>query len=136
MRLIENALQWTVRSVPLPSDVGVDAVRGPGWYVQPGVATAPVARIRYFGGTASPLTSIPVTCWIDSAGVRVYDRSVTSPGPLKLGDTALVTFPNWTPGPALNNYPVTMFTSLSGDLNHANDAATGSVYVSGVSGAR
>lgn len=105
------------------NDVGADAVRSPLRAVNPGSSIAPIARIRNFG--ANPISNIPVTCWIDSAGVRIYNQSLTYPGPLAGGDTARVTFsPNWQVGPAGTNYQVKMFTSLTDDANRANDTTS------------
>ncbi|MEO0136815.1 MAG: T9SS type A sorting domain-containing protein [candidate division WOR-3 bacterium] len=106
-----------------PNDVGVDAIRTPDRAVNPGSSLAPVARIRNFSTT--PISNIPVHCWIDSAGVRVYEQSFTYQGPLPGNDTALVTFsPDWIVGPVGTNYRIKMFTNLPNDNNRANDTTS------------
>jgi hypothetical protein len=102
------------------TDVGVDAIRAPTVAVNPGSVITPTARARNFGATAQ--TSVPVTCWIDSAGAHVYTGTATISN-LPGSDTARVTFtpPTWTVGPAGTTYLVRMFTSLAGDVNRAND---------------
>ncbi|MCX7994907.1 MAG: T9SS type A sorting domain-containing protein [candidate division WOR-3 bacterium] len=106
-----------------PNDVGVVAIRAPARAVNPGSAIAPVARIRNFSPT--PISNIPVHCWIDSAGVRIYNQTLTYPGPVPGSDTALVTFtPNWTVGPVGVTYQIKMFTNLANDGNRANDTTS------------
>ncbi|MDH5683994.1 MAG: T9SS type A sorting domain-containing protein [candidate division WOR-3 bacterium] len=103
----------------LDHDVGVNQILAPGSVI-PSTPLAPRAEIKNFG--TNPESDIPVYCWIDSAGTRVYNQSFTYPGPLAPNATAEVTFsPNWTPGGDGATYQVTMFTDLSGDENHAND---------------
>lgn len=101
-------------------DVGVDAIRAPTASVDPGAVITPMARVRNFGSGAQ--VSVPVTCWIDSAGAHVYTGTATI-GNLPGSDTARVTFtpPTWTAGPGGVSYQVRMFTSLPGDANPAND---------------
>lgn len=111
------------------NDVGVQAVVLPAAIVQPGVPVRPTAQVKNFGTNAQ--IDIPVTCWIDSVGTRVYAQTVTHPGPLAPGSTVNVEFsPDWTPGPAGNNYAVTMFTSLAGDENRRNDTVRAATLVS------
>ncbi len=114
---------WNVRaivaSVPgQANDVGVTRVMSPAVSVPPGTYQ-PKARIVNFGTT--PVSNIPVTCLIDSAGQQIYSQSTNFAGPLQPGNRAEVTFPNWTTGPARNSYTIRMFTSLGGDPNPAND---------------
>jgi len=116
---------WNIRavvhSVPgLAHDVGVSKIIAPGTNIGPGVVQ-PKARVVNFGTTAE--SNIPVSCWIDSAGQRVYSRDTTLAGPLAPGNRAEVTFPNWTTGPAGNSYTITMFTALAGDLDRSNDTS-------------
>jgi hypothetical protein len=103
----------------LDHDVGVTQILAPGAFI-PSTPLAPRAEIKNFG--TNPESNIPVECWIDSAGTRVYEQSYTYSGPLAPNATAEVTFsPNWTPGGNGATYQVTMFTDLSGDENEAND---------------
>ena len=110
-------------------DVGVSAIVAPASDVNP-VPVTPEATIKNFG--AKYESDMPVTCWIDSAGTRVYAASATLPGPLGPGLEANVTFtPTWNPGPVGAQYDVTMFTTLGGDENTHNDTVTGTTTVTG-----
>lgn len=103
----------------LDHDVGVSQILAPGSVI-PSTPLAPRAEIKNFG--TNPESNIPVECWIDSAGIRVYEEDYTYAGPLAPNATAEVTFsPNWTPGANGTTYHVTMFTDLSGDENAGND---------------
>jgi hypothetical protein len=115
------------RRAGVAADVGVDAIRAPTASVDPGAVITPTAHVRNFGSSAQ--VDVPVTCWIDSAGTRVYTGTATI-GSLPGDDTARVTFtpPTWTAGPGGASYQVTMFTSLSGDANQANDTARQSTF--------
>jgi len=114
---------WNIRAViarlPSPAhDVGVSRILAPGTSINPGTYQ-PKARVTNYGASAE--SNVPVTCWIDSGATRVYNQTVNLAGPLQPGARAEVTFPNWTSGPSGNNYRVTMFTALPGDLVPAND---------------
>jgi hypothetical protein len=110
-------------------DVGVSAILTPPGNINPGSFT-PKARVMNFGANSE--ASIPVTCWIDSAGVRVYSATATLPGPLGPGLEADVAFaPNWNSGPVGARYDVTMFTTLPSDENTHNDTLTGTTTVVG-----
>jgi len=114
---------WNIRAViePVPGldhDVGVSRILSPGIAVAPGTYT-PTARVTNFGTNAA--SDIPVHCVIDSAGSTVYDETVTYAGPLQPGTRAAVDFPDWTTGPALNMYDISMFTAYSADLDPSND---------------
>jgi hypothetical protein len=107
-------------------DVGAEVVLAPKDTVAPG-PIAPMARIRNFGFV--PVSNVPFTCLIDSAGTNVFTDTVTYPGPLSPSDTADVTFPNSWTGAAGNTYQVAIFTSLPEDSIYANDTAYASVTV-------
>ncbi len=114
---------WNIRAiisrVPGPAhDVGVSKIVVPGTSIGPG-GYQPVARVTNYG--TNPETNIPVHCWIDSGTVRIYNQSVTIPGPLQPGTRTEVNFPLWRTGPGGAEYRITMFTDLAGDLNRAND---------------
>jgi hypothetical protein len=115
---------------PLPShDVGVSAIVAPPANINPG-SFIPKARVMNFGANAE--ANIPVTCWVDSAGARVYAASATLPGPLGPGLEADVAFtPNWNSGPVGAQYNVTMFTALPGDEDARDDTLAGTTTVSG-----
>jgi len=66
------------------------------------------------------------TCWIDSAGSRVYDQTVPVDS-VAPGTPASVAFPAWTPGPESSVYAVTLFHSLAGDQVRSNDTLHRSV---------
>jgi hypothetical protein len=115
---------------PLPGhDVGVTAIVAPPGNVNPGSLT-PKARVMNFGANSE--TNVPVTCWIDSAGVRVYSASETLAGPLGPGLEADVTFaPAWTTGPVGAEYDVAMFTALGSDEDRHNDTLAATTVVRG-----
>ncbi|GEM_PF-4836269 len=112
---------------PPAIDMGVDAIRSPATLVNPGAIITPIARIKNFGTAAQ--SNIPVYCWIDSAGTRIYGQNVTFPGPVNPNDTALVSFPDWLVGPTGATYQVRMFTDMPGDENRANDTTKRTVSV-------
>jgi hypothetical protein len=109
------------------TDVGVDAIRAPGLAATPGAIVTLDARVRNFGSTAQ--TGVPVTCWVDSAGTRLYTGTATIAN-LPGSDTARVTFtpPTWTVGPQGAAYQVKMFTGLAGDVNRVNDTSRQNTY--------
>ncbi|MBN2464971.1 hypothetical protein JXD38_05040 [candidate division WOR-3 bacterium] len=114
---------------PLDHDVGVLSITAP-----PGTmgqdSIYPIARIKNYG--ANPESIIPVTCWIDSLGTRVYAGTDTLTGPLAAGATAYDTFPTlWYSGLPGTEYAVTMFTELPGDLNLTNDTMVGTTQITG-----
>lgn len=103
-------------------------VRPPSTMTQGSVV--PKAMVRNRG--TNPEGNFPVTCWIDSAGMRLYNHTATYVGPLAPGATDSVVMPApWSSGPAGNTYTVTFFTALSGDENPANDTAIGRTTISG-----
>jgi len=106
-------------SAAMANDVGCNAIRAPGSMVNPGATITPIARVRNYG-TANQ-TSVPVTCWIDSAATRVYTGTATVN--VLAGDTTLANFtPTWTAGPTSGlTYNVTAFTALSTDGDRSND---------------
>jgi hypothetical protein len=110
-------------------DVGVSAIVAPPANINPG-SFIPKARVMNFGANSE--TNIPVTCWIDSAGFRVYSASETLAGPLGPGMEADVAFaPDWNTGPVGAQYDVTMFTTLGGDEDTHNDTLTVTTTVAG-----
>jgi len=113
----------------LNHDVGVSAILSPPATINPGTI-APKARLVNYGENSE--SDIPVTCWIDSAGVRLYSATETLPGPLGPGFGADVAFtPNWNSGPVGAQYSLTLFTALSGDENEHDDTLTGTTEVVG-----
>jgi hypothetical protein len=113
----------------LNHDVGVSAIASPPASVNPG-SFAPRARVMNFG--ANPESDVPVTCGIDSAGIRVYSSTATLAGPLGPGLEAEVTFvPNWNSGPVGAQYTATMFTDLPGDEDTRDDTLTRATTVTG-----
>jgi hypothetical protein len=115
---------------PLPDhNVGVSAIVSPAANINPGVFT-PTARVMNFG--SNPETVIPGTCWIDSAGIRVYSASETLAGPLGPGLEADVAFsPDWDAGPVGAEYGVAMFTTLDGDEESHDDTLFATTTVRG-----
>jgi hypothetical protein len=120
------AWKMLVHTFTSSTDVGVAAIRNPLTVVDPNVNITPRAIIRNFGTSAQ--SNIPVYCWIDSAGTRIYNQNVTFPGPLAPNETALVSFPNWLVGPAGASYSIKMFTDLANDSNRTNDTARQTTY--------
>jgi len=74
--------------------------------------------------------NIPVRCWIDSVGVRVYDTVAFTWAPLHPGNDMMVGgFPDWEFAPANLLYHVTMFTDLEDDSNRTNDTMWSTTHV-------
>jgi len=74
--------------------------------------------------------SVPVRCWIDSEGVRVYDTVKYTWARLYPGhDMMLNSFPAWAFAPANFLYHITLFTDLANDSNRANDTMKSTTYV-------
>lgn len=122
---------WCLRMVTgssLTHDVALQSIVAPGANVNPG-ANTPQAQIRNAGSSAE--SNIPVTCWIDSAGNRIYSQTATYVGPLAPSASATIDFAPWNAGPAGSQYAVTMFTGLATDENRANDTARVTTRVSG-----
>jgi hypothetical protein len=81
---------------------------------------------------SNPETSIPVTCWIDSAGVRIYSATDTLAGPLGPGLEADVAFaPDWNAGPIGAHYDVVVFTALGADEDRHDDTVAAATTVQG-----
>lgn len=121
-----NVCQYEQLATGNAHDVGVTQILAPAGSIRPD-PVAPRGMIKNFG--ENPESDIPVTCWIDSAGTRVYDHTVTHTGPLAPGASAEVTFtPDWT-GTDGYVYDVTMYTNLGNDENRSNDTLTGRVSV-------
>ena len=103
----------------ITNDVGVAQITYPGATVQIGANVQPKGRIKNYGLAAQ--TNVPVTCWIDSLGVRIYNQTVTI-SYIGAGETASAIFPNWLVGSG-PNYDMTMFTNLPTDSWRLNDTA-------------
>jgi len=104
---------------PQDHDVALSAIIAPPTSMNHG-SVKPICTVRNLGLNAE--SNIPVTCWIDSAGTRVYSITDTLAGPLAPDAVVNDTFvPAWTTGPSGAQYTVTMFTALSTDSNLAND---------------
>ncbi len=80
-----------------------------------------------------PITNIPVTIWIYSAGTRIYNQSQTNTAILNPNDTANITFsPNFNiSGPGVS-YGITAFTNLAGDIVRTNDTLQQLTYIPGL----
>ena len=114
---------------PLDHDIGVLSITAPPATMGQD-SVYPIVQIKNFG--ANPESIIPVTCWIDSLGTRVYAGIDTLAGPLAAGATAYDTFPTlWYSGPPGAEYTVTMFTELSGDLDLTNDTMVRTTEITG-----
>jgi hypothetical protein len=105
--------------IPQAHDVTLSAIVAPPTSMNQG-SVNPVCTIKNVGLNAE--SNIPVTCWIDSAGTRIYSVTDTLPGPLAPDASVNDTFmPAWTTGPSGAQYTVTMFAALSSDSTPAND---------------
>ncbi|HTW92853.1 MAG TPA: CARDB domain-containing protein [bacterium] len=102
------------------TDVGVTAIVVPPDTVDSGATVTPQARVRNYGTGAA---TFPVTFRISSGYSNT--QTVTS---LAAGDSALVSFSNWTAGQR-GTYASRCSTNLTGDQVHANDTLPGSVTV-------
>jgi len=102
-------------------DVSLASIDRPGTMMNPG-SVVPKATVRNNGTNAE--SNIPVTCWIDSAGTRVYNQTATLAGPVAPGGQDTIAMPvAWNTGGAGNSYNVTFFTALAGDEVPGNDTA-------------
>lgn len=99
-------------------DVGPVSIDSPGRIVESGIPLNPMATV----GNQGRLTAydFQVACRIDSAGQQVYLDTVTVDS-LDSDSIAQVTFSSWTPGPPLNDYDVTMYTTFTSDPRFSND---------------
>lgn len=114
---------------PVSHDVKLSAIVVPPASMNQG-SVKPVGTVKNIG--LSVESDIPVTCWIDSAGTRVYTATDTLPGPLASGASANDTFATaWNSGPSGARYTVTMFTALSNDSSQANDTMWRNVTITG-----
>jgi hypothetical protein len=101
-------------------DVGVRSILAPVGTVDSGTTITPQARVKNYGTSAA---SFPVKLRIGS--FYSDSQNVTSLAP---GDSALVSFTNWTAGPR-GTHATRCTTALAGDQSHANDTLSGSVTV-------
>lgn len=115
-----DTVQFQSYAPPVATDVGCTQILAPPAQMTPGQAE-PKAAIRNFG--TEPQFDFQVTCWIDSAGSRVYTNSVTWSDTLQPGAADSVTFPTWNTGQHAT-YDITMFTDLATDSNRTNDTIT------------
>ncbi len=121
-----NVASWVP---PLPHDVLLSAIIAPPTSMNQG-SVRPIATIKNNGTSAE--SNIPVVCWIDSAGTRVYSATDTLPGPLAPDASIRDTLASaWTTGPSGAQYTVTMFTALGNDSNPANDSMRRTTRITG-----
>jgi hypothetical protein len=121
--------QFEQQGPALDTDVALTAIVAPPSNMGQG-SVYPIGTVRNAGADAQ--SNIPVTCWIDSAGRRVYSATDTVVGPLAAGATIDDTFATaWNSGPSGARYTVTMFTGLSGDMKPSNDTMDGTTTISG-----
>jgi hypothetical protein len=102
--------------VPPPQhDVGMYAIRSPSTVVHINVPITPIGVVKNYGAAAQ---SFAVVCSIMDGGPMSYAYTYVVSN-LASGDTARVTFPNYTPVSEVDT--VIMRTLLSNDSNPAND---------------
>ncbi|OYD15941.1 hypothetical protein CH330_04240 [candidate division WOR-3 bacterium JGI_Cruoil_03_51_56] len=101
-------------------DVGISEILEPDTLVVARGSVRPAVKVRNYGTFTE--SYIPVRCFIDSAGERVYASYKILDGPLPPGAESLVWwFPPFRPGGEYCWYDVTFFTALSTDENRSND---------------
>lgn len=111
-----------------PNDVGVSQIIVPDTLTAPGAVT-PKLLVKNYGTLAQ--ADFLLGCWIDSAGIRVYEQTGFLNGTLAPGATDTVTF--GFPWFAINGiYNLTAFTSLDNDDRRSNDTLRRRVRVPGV----
>ncbi|MDH5187032.1 MAG: hypothetical protein OEW70_08220, partial [candidate division WOR-3 bacterium] len=116
---------------PPPTDAMLLKINAPSSATPPSTSVNPNVTIRNAG--TDTISNIPVTIWIDSAGVRIYNQSQTYSGTLNSGDTANINFtPTFPVGPLGSGYVVTAFTAYVGDLDPSNDTLSRLVYLPGL----
>jgi hypothetical protein len=111
-----GAIVHCVRVIPLGTDVGVDLVESPTGFITPGTYQ-PKVRIKNYGANAQP--SFPAVLTITGG----YTSTMSVPA-LNPGDTAQVTFGDWTPSGS-GVYTLRCTTQLTGDMRTRNDAKEG-----------
>jgi hypothetical protein len=130
LRSVGDSVNWHIRAllghggIPL-RDIATDVVLAPKDTVESSPA-APMVRIRNCG--ANPVYGIPLTCRIDSLDSVVFTSTTTYMDMLAPSESAVVAFPDsWTGVAHTATYEVSVFTSLPGDSNFANDTAYASI---------
>ena len=114
---IDYATLLGVQASPPPQkDVGMYAIRAPGLGGAANVAVVPIGTVKNFGAAAQ---TFAVVCSITGSGTTRYTntQNVTS---LAAGDTARVTFANYTPTVS-EIESVIMRTTLANDTNPGNN---------------
>lgn len=99
-------------------DVGVTAILSPVANETPNSVVTPV--VVYMNQGTSPETNITVGCFVDSSGTRIYSDSSLIAS-MAAGDTASISYPNWTVGPSGATYTFVGWNRLAGDVNAVND---------------
>ncbi|HTW92854.1 MAG TPA: CARDB domain-containing protein [bacterium] len=102
------------------TDVGVTAIVAPTGTVDSGTTVTPQARVKNFGTVSA---TFPATFRIGTG----YTNTQTVSN-LAAGDSALVSFANWTAGQR-GTYATRCSTNLTGDQVHSNDTLGGTVTV-------
>jgi len=102
----------------LPHDVATFAIRSP--LAKEGPRTTIAPKVVYKNQGQNPETNIRVGCFVDSAGTILY-RDSALVASMAVGDTALVTFQNWTLGPLGATYTFTGWCRMAGDNEPMDD---------------
>jgi hypothetical protein len=111
-------------STPHLHDVGVVNV-APDGEVLLNTTLAVRATLRNLGNQVE--SGVPISCTIETGGVPVYAKSVTS-GDVAPGAWEMLAFPDYTPA-ALGIYTLTCQSGLPGDEEPANDATSSTLTV-------
>jgi len=113
-----DTVQYMSYVPPVATDVGCTRILAPPAQMGPD-SLQPSVTLRNFG--TQPQSDFNVTCWIDSAGARVYEEQTNYSDTLRPGESVdYDAFPIWTSG-LRGTYLVMFFTDLANDSNRTND---------------
>ena len=101
--------------VPFAHDVKTNAIIANNQYT---ANTALVPTVQ-FANAGTNAETTPVTCKIYKYNTEVYSQ--TSTATLAVGGTQQVQFPSFTPDTANEMYKIVAYTTLTGDMDTAND---------------
>ena len=106
-------------------DVGVSRILSPSYELRGRGPFGPSIAFYNYGTEIE--RDVPVWCWIDSGGVRMYEGSANEMANVWPQHELWVdNFPLWYPTPGYYPCSVTAFTALPNDENRANDTMRGS----------
>lgn len=115
---------------PIPPDVGVKGITSPTGTYDTSATITPKAWFKNYGTVAASFTGFFRI--LDAGGTEVYNQSTGLT--LLAGDSIQYTFPDWPKPHATGGYTTRCSTYCAGDVNPANNVATGSFTVIAISG--